>query len=65
MSIYKAEWFGAELVTCDRWFASSKTCSQCGATKERMALVERVVVCDCCELIVDRDRNALDWMRLP
>jgi putative transposase len=55
---YKAEWFGAELVTCDRWFASSKTCSRCGAKKERMALAERIFACDCCELIVDRDCNA-------
>jgi putative transposase len=27
---YKAGWFGAELVVCDRWFASSRTCSRCG-----------------------------------
>jgi IS605 OrfB family transposase len=33
---YKAEWFGAELVVCDRWFPSSPTCSQCGKTRERM-----------------------------
>jgi putative transposase len=55
---YKAEWFGAELVVCDRWFASSKTCSRCGVTKERMALAERFFACDRCELVVDRDRNA-------
>ena len=55
---YKADWFGAELVVCDRWFASSKTCSRCGVIKARMALAERVFVCDCCELVVDRDRNA-------
>ena len=55
---YKAEWFSAELVLCDRWFASSKTCSRCGVIKERMALAERVFACDCCELVVDRDRNA-------
>jgi putative transposase len=55
---YKAEWFSAELVVCDRRFASTRTCSRCGALKERMALAERVFACDCCELIVDRDRNA-------
>jgi putative transposase len=32
---YKAGWFGAELVVCDRWFASSRTCSRCGTLKER------------------------------
>ena len=55
---YKAEWFGAELVVCDRWFASSRTCSQCGRLRERMALAERVFHCDSCGLVVDRDRNA-------
>ena len=55
---YKAEWCGAELVVCDRWFVSTKTCSRCGALKEGMALGERVFACDCCELVVDRDRNA-------
>jgi putative transposase len=55
---YKAEWFGAELVVCDRWFPSSRTCSQCGKTRERMGLAERVFCCDACELVVDRDRNA-------
>jgi putative transposase len=55
---YKAEWFGAERVVCDRWFASSKTCSRCGTLKERMELAERVFRCDACELVIDRDRNA-------
>ena len=55
---YKAEWFGAELVVCDRWFPSSRTCSRCGKTRERMGLAERVFRCDACELVVDRDRNA-------
>jgi putative transposase len=40
---YRAEWFGAELVVCDRWFASSKTCSRCGVLKDRMSLAERVL----------------------
>jgi putative transposase len=55
---YKAEGFGTELVICDRWFASSKTCSRCGKTREQMELAERVFRCDVCELVVDRDRNA-------
>jgi putative transposase len=55
---YKAGWFGAELVVCDRWFASSRTCSRCGTLKERMGLAERVFRCDACQLITDRDRNA-------
>jgi putative transposase len=55
---YKSGWFGAKLVICDRWFASSRTCSRCGTLKERMGLAERVFRCDTCELVTDRDRNA-------
>jgi putative transposase len=55
---YKAGWFGAELVVCDRWFPSTKTCSRCGTVKERMRLTERVFRCDACGLVMDRDRNA-------
>jgi putative transposase len=54
----KAEWFGTELVVCDRWFASSRTCSRCGRLKARMVLAERVFRCDSCQLALDRDRNA-------
>ncbi|HYY80713.1 MAG TPA: RNA-guided endonuclease TnpB family protein, partial [Actinomycetes bacterium] len=38
---YKAAWFGAELVVCDRWFPSTRTCSRCGLLKERLRLAER------------------------
>jgi putative transposase len=55
---YKAAWLGAELVTCDRWFASTKTCSQCGTLGERMGLAERLFRCRRCGLATDRDRNA-------
>ena len=55
---YKAGWFGVDLVVCDRWFASSRTCSACGAIKVRMKLAERVFHCGTCELVMDRDRNA-------
>jgi putative transposase len=35
---YKAAWFGAELIVCDRWFASTKTCSRCGTVKQHMGV---------------------------
>lgn len=38
---YKAEWFGVDLVVCDRWFASSQTCSACGTIKVRMRRAAR------------------------
>jgi putative transposase len=55
---YKAAWFGAELVVCDRWFASTKTCSGCGMVKQQLGLAERIYCCDGCGLAIDRDRNA-------
>jgi putative transposase len=55
---YKAAWFGAELVVCDRWFASTKICSKCGMAKQQMGLAERIFICAGCGLASDRDRNA-------
>jgi putative transposase len=55
---YKAAWFGAELVVCDRWFASTKICFKCGMAKQQMGLAERIFVCAGCGLASDRDRNA-------
>jgi putative transposase len=55
---YKAAWFRAELMICDRWFPSTKTCSRCQTVKRRMRLDERVFCCDGCGLVTDRDRNA-------
>lgn len=55
---YKSQWAGVELIVADRWFASSKTCSGCGAAKAKLALSERTYVCTACGLVLDRDVNA-------
>jgi putative transposase len=55
---YKCDWYGIRLVIADRWYASSKTCSNCGVKKERLSLSERVFVCNCCGSSIDRDFNA-------
>jgi len=55
---YKAAWFAAELVVCERWFPSTKTCSRCGTVKQQLGLAERIYRCDGCGLVMDRDRNA-------
>jgi putative transposase len=55
---YKAAWFQAELVICDRWHPSTKTCSRCQAVKRQMGLDERLFCCNGCGLVIDRDRNA-------
>lgn len=55
---YKAERAGARLVVADRWFASSKTCSECGTAKTKLMLSERAYVCMNCGVVLDRDLNA-------
>lgn len=56
--VYKAQWYGKELVKADTWFASSKICSNCGTKKEVLKLSERTYNCDNCGISIDRDCNA-------
>lgn len=55
---YKAQRYGIEIVFADRWYPSSKTCSQCGNIKRDLGRGERIYKCDVCGLIIDRDENA-------
>lgn len=55
---YKAQWAGIEVIIADTWFASSKTCSACGAKRATLTLSERTFVCSECGLEIDRDLNA-------
>jgi putative transposase len=55
---YKTRWRGTRLVVADRWYPSSKTCSDCGAVKTKLPLRARVFHCDQCGLVLDRDLNA-------
>ena len=55
---YKCSWYGVELITADRFFPSSKTCSYCGALKADLKLQERAYVCAECGYTEDRDLNA-------
>ena len=55
---YKAARTGAALCVVDRWYPSSKTCSNCGVVKAKLSLSERVFDCDACGLSMDRDLNA-------
>jgi putative transposase len=54
---YKAEWYGGQVVTIDRFFPSSKLCRECGQIKEELTLATRLFVCDCGH-VEDRDLNA-------
>jgi putative transposase len=49
---------GGRLIVADRFYASSKTCSGCGAVKAKLALSERTYRCTACGLVLDRDVNA-------
>ncbi|WP_411956016.1 zinc ribbon domain-containing protein [Clostridium sp. FP1] len=42
----------------DKWYPSSKTCSNCGNIKENLQLSDRIYKCECCDIIIDRDYNA-------
>ncbi|GLW53438.1 transposase [Kitasatospora phosalacinea] len=54
---YKADWYGRDLITVDRWFPSSKLCSACGTVRGTMPLNVREWTCDC-GASHDRDVNA-------
>ncbi|WP_282203208.1 RNA-guided endonuclease InsQ/TnpB family protein [Kitasatospora fiedleri] len=54
---YKADWYGREVITVDRWFPSSKLCSVCGTLRAGMPLNVREWTCDC-GASHDRDVNA-------
>ncbi|OZG55464.1 transposase [Bifidobacterium tissieri] len=55
---YKTMRTGARLHVIDRWYPSSRTCSNCGRVKAKLSLSERVYHCDGCGLVIDRDLNA-------
>jgi len=55
---YKATWYGRTLVTIDRFYPSSKRCSDCGYVHDSMPLSIRSWVCPECGTVHDRDINA-------
>jgi putative transposase len=65
---YKQDFHGFLLTVVDRWFPSSKTCSDCGHVQP-MPLKERLFECGGCGALKDRDYNASinieRWPSLP
>ena len=56
---YKTGWYGSQVQIIDRFFASSQTCSACGArAKTKLGLHVRVFECAACGVRIDRDVNA-------
>jgi len=55
---YKLEDRGKQYITIDKWYPSSKICSNCGNKNENLQLQDRIYKCQQCGLIIDRDYNA-------
>ena len=50
--------YKANVTKIDRFFPSSKTCSNCGAIKKDLDLKDRIYICGTCNIEIDRDLNA-------
>lgn len=54
---YKADWYGKEVAVIDRFYPSSKRCSECGRINQELRLGHRFWTCPC-GAHHDRDINA-------
>jgi putative transposase len=54
---YKQTWLRGQVVIADRWYPSSKLCTECGAVNGELKLTDRVFTCGCGHS-ADRDANA-------
>jgi len=55
---YKMRMTGGKVIVADRWFPSTKKCSQCGNVNTEITLADRIYTCQTCGLVTDRDYNA-------
>ena len=55
---YKAKWNNIPVIIADRFFPSSKLCSNCGNKKQDFKLKDRIYKCSCCGIEINRDYNA-------
>lgn len=55
---YKCELHSIQLSKADRYFPSSKRCSDCKSIKLNLKLADRTFKCPVCGLVIDRDYNA-------
>ena len=58
MILYQLSYKAQNHIKVDRFFPSSKLCSNCGHKKENLELSERTYTCEACGLSIDRDLNA-------
>ncbi|MGL5381055.1 RNA-guided endonuclease InsQ/TnpB family protein [Clostridium sp.] len=72
---YKLEEKGGHLIKINKWYPSSKLCSNCG-NKQELELSDRIYNCNNCGLEIDRDYNSalnlktvgtteLAWLPIP
>jgi len=57
MLSYKQAWRDGTIMVAERWYASSRLCPDCGATRSDLILSDRVFTCGCGRS-ADRDCNA-------
>ena len=55
---YKCQLYESKLTIADRWFPSSKTCSNCGWHNPDLKLSDRWFLCVDCGSFIERDWNA-------
>ena len=55
---YKASWENKQVIFIDRFYPSSKLCSDCGYKNDLLQLSDREWVCPECGVVHDRDINA-------
>jgi len=55
---YKSDAFGGQVVKVGRFYASSKTCNDCGYLHKELSLTDRKWTCQGCGVIHQRDWNA-------
>ncbi len=55
---YKCQLYGSKLIIADRFFPSSKTCSNCGWYNPDLKLSDRWFCCVSCGSFIERDWNA-------
>lgn len=58
MCEYKSDWYGRDFVKIDRWFPSTRRCSNCGHIGPKLDLSIRKWDCVECGAHHDRDHNA-------
>lgn len=60
---YKGQWYGSKVVAVDRYTATNRTCSSCGAVKTKPVRNEHIYRCSSCGLVLDWDTNSAILIR--